>query len=266
MGLSGCYALMKYLVVLVNLIFWLVGLAIIVLSVWMITDPTFYVRMAQDESSYHTGIYIFLAVGVLMFVVGFLGCCGAYRESPCMLVSFFCFLLIIVVAEIAAGVWAYSNRDGLEKYVESTVRLTVQDEYGVVDTRTQTFDAIQKELHCCGVTGPRDWAGSKFNTEGKSTLDVSVSSILQKYSIPTSCCREGTDEELCKIAVKTSIGAQITNIIYSEGCVTKLLDTLKSHMSIVVGVGIGIGVIECLGLIFSLILCCGIRNMDRYKA
>jgi hypothetical protein len=53
----------------------------------MITDPTFYVRMAQDESSYHTGIYIFLAVGALMFIVGFLGCCGAYRESPCMLVS-----------------------------------------------------------------------------------------------------------------------------------------------------------------------------------
>lgn len=65
----------------------MVGLAVIVLSVWMITDPTFYVRMAQDESSYHTGIYIFLAVGALMFVVGFLGCCGAYRESPCMLVS-----------------------------------------------------------------------------------------------------------------------------------------------------------------------------------
>jgi hypothetical protein len=67
--------------------FQLVGLAIIVLSVWMITDPTFYVRMAQDESSYHTGIYIFLAVGALMFIVGFLGCCGAYREAPCMLVS-----------------------------------------------------------------------------------------------------------------------------------------------------------------------------------
>jgi CD81 antigen len=51
-----------------------------------------------------------------------------------------------------------------------------------------------------------------------------------------------------------------------QGCVTKLLDALKSHMNIVVGVGIAIGVIECLGLIFSLVLCCGIRNMDRYKA
>jgi hypothetical protein len=60
------------------------------------------------------------------------------------MLQFFCFLLIIVVAEIAAGVWAYSNRDGLEKYVESSVRSTVQDEYGTVDTRTQTFDAIQK--------------------------------------------------------------------------------------------------------------------------
>lgn len=51
-----------------------------------------------------------------------------------------------------------------------------------------------------------------------------------------------------------------------QGCVSKLVDTLKNHMSIVIGVGIGIGIIECLGLIFSLILCCGIRNMDRYKA
>jgi hypothetical protein len=53
----------------------------------MLTDTAFYVSMAWDESSYYTGIYIFLAAGALMFVVGFLGCCGAYRESPCMLVS-----------------------------------------------------------------------------------------------------------------------------------------------------------------------------------
>jgi hypothetical protein len=58
--------------------------------------------------------------------------------------QFFCFLLFIVVAEIAAVVWAYSNSDKVESYVESSVRSTVQEEYGVVDTRTATFDAIQK--------------------------------------------------------------------------------------------------------------------------
>jgi hypothetical protein len=51
-----------------------------------------------------------------------------------------------------------------------------------------------------------------------------------------------------------------------QGCIDKLIYLLKSHLSIVVGVGIALAIIECLGLVFSLILCCGIRNMDRYKA
>lgn len=31
------------------------------------------------------GVYILIAAGALMMVVGFLGCCGAMKESPCML-------------------------------------------------------------------------------------------------------------------------------------------------------------------------------------
>lgn len=62
------------------------GLTIIVLSVWMLTDPTFYISMAQDQSSYYSGVYLFLIVGSLMFIVGFLGCCGTIKESQCMLV------------------------------------------------------------------------------------------------------------------------------------------------------------------------------------
>lgn len=32
-----------------------------------------------------SGVYILIAAGALMMVVGFLGCCGAIQESPCML-------------------------------------------------------------------------------------------------------------------------------------------------------------------------------------
>jgi hypothetical protein len=72
------------------------------------------------------------------------------------------------------------------------------------------------QLHCCGVTGPQDWAASKYNKAGKGVLDLGVSSVLQIYSIPTSCCRDGIDENACKVAVQTGIGAQISNAIYSE--------------------------------------------------
>jgi hypothetical protein len=52
----------------------------------MLTDPTFYISMAQDESSYYSGVYLLLAVGILLFIVGFLGCCGALKESQVILV------------------------------------------------------------------------------------------------------------------------------------------------------------------------------------
>lgn len=33
----------------------------------------------------YVGVYILIGAGALMTVVGFLGCCGAIRESPWML-------------------------------------------------------------------------------------------------------------------------------------------------------------------------------------
>jgi hypothetical protein len=66
------------------------------------------------------------------------------------------------------------------------------------------------------VTGPQDWAGSTYSKAGKGVLDFSVTSLPQIYSIPTSCCRDGIEEIICKGAVKIGIGAQIANVIYSE--------------------------------------------------
>lgn len=43
----------------------------------------------ETQTSLHVfisaGVYILIAAGALMMVVGFLGCCGAIKESPCML-------------------------------------------------------------------------------------------------------------------------------------------------------------------------------------
>lgn len=65
----------------------LIGLAVVILAIWMLTDPTFYVSMAQDENNYYISLYIFLAAGALLLFVAFLGCCGAFKESKCMLIS-----------------------------------------------------------------------------------------------------------------------------------------------------------------------------------
>lgn len=60
--------------------------------------------------------------------------------------QFFCIFLIVLVAQLAAGAWAYCNRDKLDGLVRASVKYSVQEEYGQVSTRTVTFDAIQKNV------------------------------------------------------------------------------------------------------------------------
>lgn len=45
-----------------------------------------------DLESYYIMTYILIGAGALMSFIGFVGCCGAYQESACMLgtVSFRC--------------------------------------------------------------------------------------------------------------------------------------------------------------------------------
>lgn len=72
------------------------GLAILILSLFMILDPEYTWSMTQDEAHYYYGLYLFLGVGLFTIIVAFLGCSGAFKESQCMLVTvstFFNFFL-----------------------------------------------------------------------------------------------------------------------------------------------------------------------------
>ncbi|XP_029036998.1 CD9 antigen-like [Osmia bicornis bicornis] len=267
MVLSECYGFAKYALICVNLLFWAVGLAGVVLAVWMLTDQTFLMSLTQEQHNFNAGLYILLSAGILMLIVAFLGCCGAFRESQCMLVVFFSCLLVVIVAQIAAGAWLYRNSDSLEELVKSSVINTVKNKYGEDASQTEAVDAFQSGLGCCGATGPADWTGSKYATKDPSIpVSLTVSGdVNNMYKVPESCCKE-KDSTVCKIARNIKVASIINPAIYSEGCIDKLMDALKSQKNIVIGVAAGVGILELLGLIFSLVLCCAIGSSDRYKA
>lgn len=267
MVLPKCYGFIKYALVWVNLVFWAVGLAAVVLAIWMLTDQTFLVSIAQEQQNFNAGLYILLVAGIVMLVVSFLGCCGAFRESQCMLVGFFSGLLVVIVAQIAAGVWLYTNSDRLEELVKPSVVNTVKNEYGVIESRTQTVDAFQSGLGCCGATGPADWAGSAYaNFDPSSSLSLTVSSYANNaYKVPKSCCKV-KESAACDEARNLKLAGIVSPVIYNEGCVDKLVEALKSQSCTVIIVAIAIGVLELLGLIFALILCCASGSSERYKA
>jgi CD9 antigen len=58
-------------------------------GIFVRVDGTINTLQSGCNSSYihlHTAAYILIGVGAAVMILGFLGCCGAMRESQCLLV------------------------------------------------------------------------------------------------------------------------------------------------------------------------------------
>ena len=112
--------------------------------------------------------------GVVIFLIAFLGCCGAWKKNICMIYTYSVLLLIVLVAEIAAGIAAYVLKDALEARINQKMQMGMQnygkDDYGGVNT---TWDLVQRELECCGVNNATQWKATNFGKTPDSCCKVS---------------------------------------------------------------------------------------------
>jgi CD81 antigen len=125
-------------------------------------------------------------------------------------------MLIVLTAEIAAGVWAYQNNDKLEAFVKSNFKYTINTEYKVIESRTEIVDAIQTHFQCCGVDGPSDWSQSKYNNVNSKSgglLDLAISATKLAYAVPPSCCKNDTSAAVCETSRKGAITTSINPVI-----------------------------------------------------
>ena len=60
------------------------GAIILAIGIWTKAEPGSYDAFLGNKG-YKTSANVMLAAGAVVMVVGFLGCCGAVRESKCML-------------------------------------------------------------------------------------------------------------------------------------------------------------------------------------
>uniref|UniRef100_A0A8C1MA53 Tetraspanin n=1 Tax=Cyprinus carpio TaxID=7962 RepID=A0A8C1MA53_CYPCA len=221
-ALTGGQMCVKYLMFFFNFIFWIAGTCVVAVGLWLRFDHNIKILFEGENSShiFYTGVYILIAVGALMMVVGFFGCCGAIQESPCMLGLFFFFLLIIFAVEVAAGILVFSNQTKVTQDVTDFYKETYNNyQQTKQEGLKETLRLIQHGLNCCGVSG-----------------NIQVA--------PDETCPE----------------KEVLDALITKSCPDVIDEFLSSKLHIIGSIGIGIGVTMIFGMIFSMMLCCAIRK------
>jgi len=225
-----CESLVKYFMVFFNILFILAGCILIGFGAWSQVDAKDYLNFLGD-SYVNTPIFLMIVGGVI-FLVAFLGCCGAWKESKCLIYTYAFFLAVILVAQIGAGIAAYMLKGDLDAEVVKNMNKGMENyEKPDFDGVTTTWDIVQNELHCCGVENSTDWANTRPD-------------MFTAGQTPDSCCVGGQ---------KNGCGKTDAEKKFEDGCYSLFKSKFIDNIAIIGAVALGVAGIELAIVLFA---CC----------
>ncbi|XP_067423840.1 tetraspanin-1 [Emydura macquarii macquarii] len=230
----GCYSFLKVMMILFNTAIFLGGGVLLGVGIWVAVDGSSFANIFGSSSTLFVNVsYFLIAIGAVLVVLGFLGCCGAQKESKCLLLMFFSIVLIIFIAEIAAAVVALVYTSLAENILVGTVTPILKSQYGKATDVTRIWNTTMSEVKCCGLTNYTDFTDSYYYTNHN-----------QLY--PPFCCNTTTSS--CN-----SAAAHASNI---QGCFQQLLSDIRKNAGVVGGVAAGICALEIAAMVVSMYLYC----------
>jgi len=234
------YSIVKYLLFAFNFCFWLAGAAVLGVSIWVLVDDDFSDIVSVAGVDLYTGSYVLIAAGCVMLIVGFAGCCGAIKESTCLLGFYFACLLALFGVEVGIGIWAFVEYGSPE---EAITDIMIDSYFGKITTDSEEFLTLQLNFKCCG-------------------LNVTCNGFESGRSTGCECKEEDkSDTSLC--AMNTDAACQ-SGLIYNQPCIPEVVNFVDDNMKIIGGVALGIGLAELLGMMIAMCLCCKIKDKGHH--
>jgi len=232
---GSCNKCIKYLMFIFNFIFWLSGLALIIIGSYMKTRYGDYLSYGDGYKFLSVSVFV-IVLGVIIFILGFLGCCGAIKENYCMITTFAILMSIILILQITAGVLGFVYKGKVETIVENTLKGAVQKYFDDSQPGAKTLlDWAQQKFECCGIKGPGDYK--------------------QPSTTSSYYCANSSGVASCYSDNKCGSGVQ-----YGEGCEQSVIDIAKNNMLLCGAFAIAFALIQILGVTFACCLMKSVRN------
>ncbi|NXU09500.1 TSN8 protein, partial [Pardalotus punctatus] len=201
----------------------------------IILGVSIWIRVSKDAQQVnacsHTstilfaGVDVLIAVGAIIMVLGFLGCCGAVKESRCMLMLFFIGLLLILILQVTGGILGAVYKSETEASLNQTLKESVnalKSTTGEHKDFQEEFQKFERKNQCCGLlNGPADW-GNNFKNPSSKICQCELEN-------PSS-------SDLCII--------RDGRYIYKRTCGEVIVKYIQDHLIIIMGIAFGLAVVE----------------------
>ncbi|XP_053481010.1 tetraspanin 36 [Ictalurus furcatus] len=227
----------KTVLLLLSLIFWAAGSALAYVGAYVISSYKNFDDFRVDKYSVIPAAII-IAVAVVMFIIGIIGCCATLRESKVGLGFFLLLILLMFAAEVTAFVFGIIYKGRINGDLEKTMN-EVFDKYGD-ESETRAVDYLQTQLECCGVLNYTDWLSRPWFSSHNN-------------SVPHSCCKANT----------TCTGQfNHPEVLNTHGCKTKLEELLQNVLTYAMFVIMGFAIIKFFGMISICVIACRSSRND----
>lgn len=223
---------LKSVLLIYTFIFWITGVILLTVGVWGKVGLDVYFSLLNENA---TNVpYVLIGTGAVIILLGTFGCFATCRASTWMLKLYAMFLSLIFLIELIAAIVGLVFRHEIKDSFEHGYMQALDHYNSTGDPRSRALDNIQTTLKCCGAKSYTDWGKSPyFKTNG----------------IPQSCCEMpgNCTQDVMKDMEKAK------NVVFKDGCISKVTSVMESRMGIVAGISFGIACFQLVGVFLA---CC----------
>ncbi|KAH9491731.1 hypothetical protein Btru_045664 [Bulinus truncatus] len=285
MPLNGlCSHLMKYILVVFNILVLMFGLTTIGLGIWSISSEygASEMKMVSGEELYHNVCMAVLVGGGLVSLVSIAGCLGGLLESKPILGLYLFIMMIILMMFLICATLGFFFRENLEMRLSQHMKLSLTDQFYVNYSTdhfnkltTDIWNKIQKEFQCCGVSGglKSSWSWRLYQ-RSKWFHHQAAPAQLRDY-VPASCCnpiqsnltdcqklQAQTGSVIIPVQIEPSMVTNANPALYHKGCYDAVRESLADNSVNVASVILVCTIITVICIILASCVCMEIRHYN----
>lgn len=210
--------------------FQLAGIVLIIYGGLSLAKITELRSILSNDHLSDTVPTIVIGIGVFIFIISFLGCCGVWQSNICLLETYSILMMLLVLTQVLLACFIFLFIDDIQKdSVSSFNKLWITRSTNI--NSLSMVEMIEENLECCGSRGYTDYIFG---------------------GVPKSCCPKS--DEICT-----------TENAFKNGCQLHLEVSIRTASNLISYVCLGAAIFELFAAILAFALSGYIRKVHSIR-